>query len=138
MRSLVLLTLLLGGCLGAFAQNDSTKKIADSADRIYTKVQIESEFPGGIPAWIRYLEAHLVYPPIAVQDHIEGTVMLQFVVDKTGHISDLKALSGDPVLQEAALRVMRGSPKWKPAVQDGRIVRSYRKQPIIFRFKLGL
>ncbi|HXB93012.1 MAG TPA: energy transducer TonB [Puia sp.] len=137
MRSLVLLMLLLGGCRGAFAQNDTTNKIADSTDRVFYKVEVESEFPGGIPAWTRYLEARLVYPPKAVQDHIEGTVILQFIVDKTGHIYDLKALSGDPVLQEAALRVMRGSPKWKPAVQNGRVVKSYKKQPIVFRFGPG-
>jgi protein TonB len=137
MRSFVLFVLLLAGPGGAFAQSDTSRKTSDTSNRIYTKVEIESEFPGGIPAWIRFLENHLVYPRKAIQDHIEGTVIVQFIVDKTGHISDLRALSGDPELQEAALQALRSSPKWTPAVQDGRIVKSYKKQPIIFRLGPG-
>jgi len=105
----------------------------DTADKAFTKVEIESEFPGGAQAWLKFLNEHLVYPRKAVRKRIEGTVVLQFIVDKQGNVTSLRALSGDPILQEAALQAMADSPKWKPAVQDGRLVKSYKKQPIVFR-----
>lgn len=99
----------------------------------YLKVEIESQFPGGPRAWLAYLNSHLEYPNKAFRKRIEGTVMLQFIVDKDGSISDLKALSGDPLLVEAALKAMADSPRWSPAIQNGRKVKSYKRQPIIFR-----
>jgi protein TonB len=102
---------------------------------IYEKVEIESEFPGGSRAWLNFLSSHLTYPKKAVRKRIEGTVVLQFIVDKDGSISDLSALTGDPILAEAALKAMVDSPRWKPAMQNGRLVKSYKKQPIVFRLE---
>jgi protein TonB len=102
-------------------------------DRTFTKVEIESEFPGGTAAWLQFLQSHLVYPNKAVRKRIEGTVLLQFIVGKDGSISDVQALSGDPLLVEAALKAMAQSPRWTPAIQKGRAVKSYKKQPIVFR-----
>jgi len=102
---------------------------------IYTKVEIESEFPGGSKAWLNFLNTHLTYPKKAVRKRIQGTVLLQFIVDKDGSISDLSALTGDPILAEAALKAMADSPRWKPAMQNGRLVKSYKKQPIVFRLE---
>jgi TonB family protein len=101
----------------------------------YEKVEVESEFPGGSRAWFNFLNTHLTYPKKAVRKRIEGTVLLEFIVDKDGSISDLKVLSGDPILAEAALKAMEDSPRWKPAMQNGRLVKSYKKQPIIFRLE---
>ncbi len=98
----------------------------------YLKVEIESQFPGGPKAWLAFLNSHLEYPKKAARKKIEGTVVLQFIVDKDGRITDLKALSGDPVLEEAALKAMADSPRWTPAIQNGRLVKSYKKQPIVF------
>jgi|HubBroStandDraft_2_1064218.scaffolds.fasta_scaffold615680_2 protein TonB len=102
-------------------------------DRTFTKVEIESEFPGGSTAWLQFLQNHLVYPNKAVRKRIEGTVLLQFIVGKDGSISDVQALSGDPLLVQAALKAMAQSPKWTPAIQKGRAVKSYKKQPIVFK-----
>lgn len=102
-------------------------------DRTFTKVEIESEFPGGASAWLQFLQNHLVYPNKAVRKRIEGTVLLQFIVGKDGSISDVQALSGDPLLVEAALKAMAHSPRWTPAFQKGRAVKSYKKQPIVFK-----
>jgi TonB family protein len=101
----------------------------------FLRIEIESEFPGGAPAWQRFLGANLVYPKKAIRKKIQGTVLLQFIVDKDGSISDLKALSGDPLLIQAALEAMQNSPRWHPAVQRGKQVKSYKKQPIVFRLE---
>jgi len=108
---------------------------APNGDKTYTKVEIESSFPGGSSAWLQFLQQHLVYPNKAVRKKIEGTVVVQFIVDKDGSVYDMKALTGDPLLQEAALKAMANTPRWIPAMQDGRKVKSYKKQPIIFRLQ---
>lgn len=99
----------------------------------FTKVEIESEFPGGAQAWQQFLGANLVYPEKAIKKIIQGTVVLQFIVDKDGSISDLKALSGPDILKQAALAAMQHSPRWIPAVQNDKPVKSYKKQAINFK-----
>jgi protein TonB len=116
----------------AFSQDTASATVKSE---IFKKVEIESEFPGGQPAWSKFLNTHLVYPPKAVRKQIEGEVVVQFIVDEKGKISDLQALTGHPLLRNAALDVMRQSPKWIPANQDGKKVKSYKKQPILFRLQ---
>ena len=106
-----------------------------NGDKAYTKLEIESSFPGGSSAWLQFLQQHLVYPNKAVRKKIEGTVVVQFIVDKDGSVYDMKALTGDPLLQEAALKAMANTPRWIPAMQFGRKVKSYKKQPIIFKLQ---
>jgi len=108
------------------------RAVQNERNKVFEKFEIESEFPGGPNAWMTFLNTHLVYPQKAIREKIEGTVLLGFIVNKDGTISDLKALSGHPFLQEAALKVMLESPKWKPSIQNGRLVNSYKKQPIVF------
>lgn len=85
-----------GKAQNASPGRDSLTRIdsANSADRTYTKVEIESVFPGGSKAWLQFLNDHLVYPKKAVRKQIEGTVILQFIVDKNGSVTNLQALTG--------------------------------------------
>jgi protein TonB len=132
---------LLAGLQKAGAQADTAAahKYRDSLIKSTinspVKVEIESEFPGGARGWLAYLNSHLVYPKKAVRKRIQGTVLLQFIVDKDGAVSDLKVLDGDPILAEAALKAMEDTPKWIPAVQNGKRVKSYKKQPIVFKLE---
>ena len=96
---------------------------------------IEAEFPGGIGAWESFLRRNLKYPPAAIKANIQGTVVVQFTIYPDGKVTEIKAVSGPDKLKQAAIDVMKKSPKWNPAVQRGRNVKSYKKQPIIFRFK---
>ena len=61
--------------------------------------------------------------------------MVQFVVDVDGTVSDVKAISGPETggLREEAVRVIKKSGKWVPALQNGRSVKAYRRQPVTFR-----
>jgi periplasmic protein TonB len=106
-------------------------------DKTFTKVEIESEFPGGAAAWLRYLNKNLRYPDDAVNNEIQGTVIVQFIVDKEGNVSDVQPISGpdNGGLREEAVRVIKKSGKWTPAVQNGRQVKSYKKQPIVFKLE---
>ncbi len=112
-------------------------KKADDEDRIFIKVEQESTYPTGMPGWQRYLNKYLHYPDEAVNKEIQGVVVVQFIVDKEGNVSDVQAVSGpdEGGLREEAVRVIKKSGKWTAAVQNGNKVKSYKKQPITF--KLG-
>jgi len=107
----------------------------DDDEGIFYKVEIESSFPGGVQAWARFLHKNLRYPDEAIAGEIQGIVMVQFIVDKDGNISDVSVLSGPDGggLREEAMRVIRKSGKWTPAQQNGRYVKSYKRQPVIFK-----
>ena len=112
---------------------EAPKKDDEDYDKTFTKVEIESEYPGGDAAWRRYLLKSLQYPSDAQDNGIQGTVVVQFIVDKEGMVSDVQAISGPEELRKEAERVIKKSGKWTPAVQNGRQVKSYKKQPIVFQ-----
>jgi len=112
---------------------EGPKKDAEETDPPFVSVQIESEYPGGIPAWQRFLNKYLRYPQEAQDQGVQGTVLVQFIVDREGNVSDVEAVSGPTELRAEAVRVIKKSGKWTPAVQNGRHVKSYKKQPIGFK-----
>jgi protein TonB len=116
---------------------EAPKKDEEDYDKTFTKVEIESDYPGGPAAWLRYLNKNFRYPDDAVNNEIQGTVVVQFIVDKEGNVSDVNAISGPESggLREEAVRVIKKSGKWTPAVQNGRQVKSYKKQPIVFKLE---
>ncbi|MBS1566551.1 MAG: TonB family protein, partial [Bacteroidetes bacterium] len=114
---------------------EQPKKVEEDWDKTFTKVEIESDYPGGQGAWLRYLQKNLNYPQEAQDNEIQGTVTIQFIVDKEGNVSDVEAISGPNELRAEAIRVIKKSGKWEPAVQNGRKVKSYKKQPITFRLE---
>ncbi|MCA0396888.1 MAG: TonB family protein [Bacteroidetes bacterium] len=112
---------------------EAPKKVEEDWDKTFTKVEIESDYPGGMSAWQRYLNKNLRYPQEAQDNEIQGSIVVQFIVDKEGNVSEVEAISGPQELREEAVRVIKKSGKWTPAVQNGRQVKSYKKQPIVFR-----
>jgi len=112
-------------------------KETEDYDKTFTKVEIESEYPGGSAAWLRFLNKNLRYPEEAVNNEIQGTVIVQFIVDKEGNVSDVQAVSGPEAggLREEAMRVIKRSGRWTPAIQNGRNVKSYKKQPVGFKLE---
>jgi protein TonB len=114
---------------------EAPKKEDAEDDGIFRKVEVESEYPGGGPAWQRYLNRNLRYPQEAIDNEIQGAVVVQFIVDKEGNVSDVEAVSGPEELRAEAVRVIKKSGQWTPAIQNGRKVKSYKKQPIVFRLQ---
>ncbi|MEI7470785.1 MAG: energy transducer TonB [Chitinophagaceae bacterium] len=108
---------------------------SDDENKVFTKVENEAEFPGGDAAWRRFLEKNL-NPNTPVDNNApEGTyqVIVQFIVSKDGSISDVQALTKHGYgMEEEAVKVIRKGPHWKPALQNGRNVNAYRKQPVTF------
>lgn len=119
----------------------------DDEDKIWTSVQIEAEFPGGSNAWTKYVSREVNRNIDELQDDgRSGTVMVYFIVDKEGNVSNVKVLScsesglagclgSDSKLAEIALNAVRKGPKWKPAIQNGRNVTAYRRQQVTFQLQ---
>lgn len=117
--------------------NSDTKIIIDSpdTDAVFTKVEIEASFTGGNQAWRKYLEKNLNGSVPTDNDAPIGlyTVIVQFVVDKEGNVGDMKALTNHGYgMEEEVMRAIIKGPKWSPALQGGRAVKAYRKQPVTF------
>jgi len=108
----------------------------DSIDEsIWEKVEIEASFPGGDQAWIKFLQSHLdpTVPTRMRAPKGKYTVWIQFIVDKDGKLSEFKELTTNGYgMEKEVTRILKKSPKWKPAYQDGRTVKAYRKQPVTF------
>ena len=110
-------------------------KQEEDYDKVFTVVQIPAEFPGGLPAWSKYLERNLNRDLPVENGAPPGkyTVIVSFIVDKNGGISEVKA-ENDPGYgtKDEAVRVIKRGPNWKPAIQNGRQVIYRHKQSITF------
>jgi protein TonB len=96
-------------------------------------VQEMPSFPGGNEALLKYIMEHIVYPPDAVANGIQGTVYLRFVVSSTGEVTRVEVTrSVDPLLDNEALRVISSLPGWKPGKQDGNPVPVWYSVPVVF------
>jgi TonB family protein len=107
-----------------------------SPNKSITEFHRNASFPNGVAGWARFLNKTLRYPDTAVDREIQGTVYVQFLVSKEGKVSDLRVVqSVDRFLDEEALRVMRRSPDWQPAIMAGIISESLIRQPVIFKMQ---
>lgn len=94
------------------------------------------EFQGGMPGLFAYLSGEIRYPETALEEAIEGRVVVSFVVEPDGAISDVRVVRGvHPDLDEEAVRAVNAMPKWIPGEQDGKPVRVRYTLPV--SFKLG-
>lgn len=119
---------------GSVVVEGSERAEENSYDKVFTKVEIESQYPGGFAAWLRYLNKNFRYPDDALNNNIQGTVLVQFIVDKLGNVSNVEVISGPDQggLREEAVRVIKKSGQWLPAIQNGVKVKSYKRQPVVF------
>ncbi|WP_162902815.1 energy transducer TonB [Taibaiella koreensis] len=101
--------------------------------KVYRTVQQTAEFPGGAVNLQKFLKQHFHYPPMAFKQGIEGRVILQFIVDSTGQISNVNVMKdiGGGCGNEA-VRLVKAMPRWRPAKQDGKPVSSYYSLPVSF------
>ena len=114
-------------------QIEDTKEEEVVEQEIFKVVEQLPEYPGGDEALMKYLSDNLVYPPRAREAGIEGRVMVGFVLEPEGRISNVKVVrSKAAALDEEAIRVVKAMPKWKPGKQRGKAVRVQYQIPITF------
>lgn len=99
----------------------------------FTKVENPPSFPGGDTAWINYLIKNLRYPDEAIKKKVSGTVIVQFIIDEKGNITDIEAIKGPKELRAESERIIKESGKWIPGRQNNRTVKAYYNQPIVFK-----
>ena len=103
----------------------------EDPDKVFTKVEIEAQFPGGPGAWQKYVTRAIQSQLDEFSDNDYGTCVVRFIVDKTGTVSDVQATTMKGTkLAEIAVNAIRKGPKWTPAQQNGRYVNAYRLQPV--------
>lgn len=110
-------------------------KASDDENKVFTKVEVEAGFPGGEGGWRRYLTNNLNANTPVENGAPEGTytVIVRFIVSKDGSISDVQAETNHGYgMEEEAVKIIKRGPKWTPAIQNGRNVNAYRRQPITF------
>ena len=106
------------------------------SSKVYDVVEQAPEFPGGPQAMMQFIKDNLKYPQIAKENGIQGRVILQFVVDETGQVTDPKVIrSIDPSLDTEAIRLVLSMPRWMPGMQDGKAVAVRYTIPVIFKLE---
>lgn len=107
------------------------------AKKVFQFVEQMPQFPGGTNALMKYLSDHINYPARARENNIQGTVVVQFVVNTDGSIQDAKVVGNKRGggLEEEALRVVNSMPNWTPGKQNGRAVRVQFSLPIRFTLR---
>lgn len=106
------------------------------AEKVILFPEEQASFPGGMKAWRKFLQKNLKYPKQAKRMNLSGTVMLSFIVNKEGIISNIEVIREvGGGCDEEALRVLGLSPKWNPGLQRGRPVKSRMNIRIVFNLR---
>lgn len=105
-----------------------------SKDDVFFIVEDMPEFPGGEEGLLKFVTENTKYPEVAKEKKIQGKVFVQFVINKDGNVEDVKLAKGvDPLLDEAAMNIVKSMPQWKPGKQRGQYVKVSFTIPINFQ-----
>ena len=136
--------MLLTGAVEATAQKQSTPRPTreglGGGAAVYTPEQVDQRamFPGGQEGMMSYMMQNMKYPKEAEKDKARGTVVVHFVVEADGSISNAHvpdSLKVHPVLDAAAVQFVKAMPKWKPAKLKGKTVRQRASHAIAYRYQ---
>ncbi|MES1225425.1 MAG: energy transducer TonB, partial [Bacteroidota bacterium] len=124
--------------LRAFPNTGIVSKIEETTpanDKVFEKVEVEPDFPGGNNAWLTYLQKNLNANTPVDNKAPEGsyTVWVKFLVSKDGEISDVRTLTNHGFgMEQEVVKLIKNGPSWSPAMQNGHKVNAYKKQPVTF------
>ncbi len=135
---------LVLSAISSFARVSAVNQI--EVDTIYTEVDVIPRFAGGAKAWSNFLNRNLnirnIQQSIDEDTYISfGLVQqanLEFTVCEDGKVCDIEVLNADkisPEFEEEVMRVMKRSPRWKPALRDGQPVKTRFRQPVVVNLK---
>ena len=118
------------------AEVEAPEETKPHSKKVYESVEQMPEFPGGAAGLMRYLQENIKYPPEAAKNNIEGRVIVQFIIDETGQVGEIKVVR--PISEELdaeAVRVVKNLPKFEPGRQDGEAVSVWYTLPIVFKLQ---
>lgn len=106
------------------------------SNKVFEVVEEMPHFPGGAAALQAFLSSNTKYPVVAQENGVQGRVIVSFVVERDGSITDVRVVrSVDPSLDREASRVVRSMPRWSPGKQNGSAVRVKYTVPVVFRLQ---
>ena len=115
---------------------EKAERPKEVVEQVFTAVEQMPQFPGGEAALMKYLQSHINYPPMAAEMNVQGKVIVQFVVDKTGKVGEVKVVrSVDKELDREAARVCKSLPKFTPGRQNGQAVSVWYTLPVNFKLQ---
>ncbi|MDE6198727.1 MAG: energy transducer TonB [Muribaculaceae bacterium] len=104
--------------------------------KVFTSVEQMPQFPGGEGELLKWISTHIKYPTIAMENNVQGKVVVQFVVTRDGSIGEVKVARGkDPDLDKEAVRVVKTLPKFIPGKMNGQAVNVWYTLPINFKLQ---
>ena len=111
-----------------------SQQSAEAKEEVSEFLEDMPEFPGGGKAMMQWIAQNIQYPKEAAKANIEGSVIVSFLVEKDGSISNVEVIkSVHELLDKEALRVVNAMPKWKPGMEKGQPVRARFHIPVIFK-----
>lgn len=106
------------------------------SNKVFDVVEEMPHFPGGAAALQAFLSSNTKYPVVAQENGVQGRVIVSFVVERDGSITDVRVVRPvDPSLDREASRVVRSMPRWSPGKQNGSAVRVKYTVPVVFRLQ---
>lgn len=112
------------------------KKPVVEETKVFTSVEQMPQFPGGEAELLKWISTHIKYPAIAMENNVQGKVVVQFVVTRDGSIGEVKIARGkDPDLDKEAMRVVKTLPKFIPGKMNGQAVNVWYTLPINFKLQ---
>jgi len=110
--------------------------VSQKNQKVFEVVEQMPEYPGGMMAMMEFLQDNMKYPADAEKQKVQGKVMVSFIVETDGSISDVKVMKNVfPSLDAEAIRVVKAMPHWTPGKQKGKVVRVHFSLPIAYRLK---
>ena len=136
MKRLIMMSLMAICCLTTVLAQKTVVSQKDQKEDPFNVVEDMPAFPGGMEAMIQFISSNIQYPADAKKQKVDGRVLVNFVVEKDGSITEVKVVKPTfPSLDAEAIRVVKAMPKWKPGYQNGKAVRVQFTMPINFSLK---
>ena len=133
MRNYRYFTFICLFCFSFLAIAQEGRGKGENSEDVYIVVEMPPQFPGGEEKMMQYIAKKIEYPREARENGIQGRVVIQFVIDEKGRVTDAKVIKGIGYgCDEEALRVVNKMPKWTPGAQRGKIVKVRYVLPINF------
>ena len=130
------LIMALMACFGLTTASAQKTVVAKKNQQVFDVVEKMPEYPGGQAALFEYLSTNVKYPVDAEKQKIQGRVLVTFVVNTDGSITDIEVVKkAFPSLDAEAVRVISGMPKWIPGEQKGQKVRVKYTVPLSFNLR---
>ncbi len=127
------LTLIFTFIFAFISVNAQTETVDTTDQEVYVFVEVQPQFIGGDSARLAYLANTIIYPIEDVVSDVQGTVYVRFIVEKDGKLTNAKILRGvSENIDKESLRAVNEMPKWKPAFNNGKVVRCQFNMPVKF------